>query len=426
MTQLRAQRNGRLLETPPTPYEEAELGFREYWYPVFSSREVGKKPKGATLLGDPVVFIRGNGDGKVYALKDECAHRGTQFSVGRGCEFPGTNTITCPYHGWTFNLESGTCVAVLPEGPESEVPGKLRVKTYPVEERQGIIWIWMGETSPVPLEEDVPTHVLREDTEVRMVSRVFRGNWRWHAENVVAGHAEMIHFTAPRTWFNKTYKPSTSPAPQLIEEVDGIGIYQAFGSRRTGGAQQEPPARTADFPGLGTWKKLPWWREYFFSRLIPAKLLRSPFPKDRDWGVDGFFEMLPGIFRSPHPPAQLYYEWYIPLDENHYSYLQMNCWQRRGWLRDMRMNIRWYLWGKAMQMLFNNQDAAFVAQTTNYVERTGNWRYLTKVSRHDDYHILWRQYVNENARGVGYAWHAGSQQKAATEVEAPMVTTGAG
>jgi nitrite reductase/ring-hydroxylating ferredoxin subunit len=407
-------------DTDPTPYELAKLGFREYWYPIYSSREVGKKPKGTTLLGDPVVFIRGSRDNKVYALADECVHRGTLLSTGIGCEFPRTNTVTCPYHGWTFDLESGMCVAVLPEGPESEVPGKLRTRTYPVEERQGIIWIWMGNMTPVPLEEDVPKHILRSDTEVRMVNRLFRGNWRWHAENVLAGHAEMIHYSAPRTWFNKMYQPGLPALPELVEEADGIGIRQMLGSRPGGGAQR-PLSRTADFPGLGTWKKLPWWREHFFSRLIPAKLLRSPFPQNGDWGVDGFLEMLPGIFRSPHPPAQLYYEWYIPVDEDHYIYLQMNCWQKKGWFRDMRMNIRWYLWGKAMQILFNNQDASFVGQTSNYVKRTGNWQYLTKLTRNDDYHVMWRRYVNENARGVGYAWQPATQQKMISEID-PLKT----
>jgi phenylpropionate dioxygenase-like ring-hydroxylating dioxygenase large terminal subunit len=397
--------------TEETPYEQAALGFRNYWYPVFSSREVGKKPRGMVLLGDPVVFIRGQQDKRVYAVKDECPHRGSQPSTGRGCEFPGTNTITCPYHGWTFDLESGTCVAVLPEGPQSEVPGKLRIKTYPVQERQGIIWIWMGEMTPVPLEEDVPSHVLRSDTEVRVMNRVFRGNWRWHTENVVAGHAEMVHYRAPRMWFNKTFRPTLPPPPQLVQDVDGKGIFQPFNVRRTGAASASGPApRSAEFPGLGTWRTLPWWREYLFSRLIPAKWLRSPFPKDGNWGVDGFLEMLPGVFRSPHPPAQLYYEWYVPVDESHYIYFQMNCWQKKGWSRDLRMNIRWYLWGKAMQMLFNNQDAAYVKQTSDYIDRTGNWQYLTRLSRNDDYHTLWRQYVNENARGVGYAWQNGRKQ----------------
>ena len=57
----------------PTPYEEAELGFRNYWYPIFSSKEIGNKPKGVKLLGDQVVLMRGQKDGKIYAMAQDYA-----------------------------------------------------------------------------------------------------------------------------------------------------------------------------------------------------------------------------------------------------------------------------------------------------------------------------------------------------------------
>ena len=140
MAKEHATTNGHQAETKgQTPYVRAVLGFRNYWYPVCLSKDVTvKKPKALTLLGDMVVFFRRNG--KAYALADECAHRGTQLSIGK-YEFPGTNTITCRYHGWTYDVTNGMCVAVLCEGPESQVPGKVRIKTYPVEERAGIVWM---------------------------------------------------------------------------------------------------------------------------------------------------------------------------------------------------------------------------------------------------------------------------------------------
>jgi phenylpropionate dioxygenase-like ring-hydroxylating dioxygenase large terminal subunit len=78
------------------------LGFREYWYPGIEARLVGKKkPAKMTMLGDEVVFFRDK-DNKVVALSDWCPHRGARLSLGI-CEFPGT--ITCPYHGYTFDGE---------------------------------------------------------------------------------------------------------------------------------------------------------------------------------------------------------------------------------------------------------------------------------------------------------------------------------
>ena len=74
-------------------YERAALGLRNYWYPVCLAKEVrDRKPKAIMLLGDEVVFIRRQG--QVYALADECPHRGARLSRGKQ-EFPGTPTIAC-------------------------------------------------------------------------------------------------------------------------------------------------------------------------------------------------------------------------------------------------------------------------------------------------------------------------------------------
>jgi len=68
------------------------MGFREYWYPACLTREVGEKPLAMPIMGEPIAFMRRSG--KLYALADECPHRGTRLSLG-SCQFPGTNTISC-------------------------------------------------------------------------------------------------------------------------------------------------------------------------------------------------------------------------------------------------------------------------------------------------------------------------------------------
>src|ERR671919_469998 len=72
------------------------------------------------------------------------------LSAGR-CVFTGM--ITCAYHGWTYDLASGDLVAALTDGPDSPICGKasVRVRTYPVEERAGLIWVWPGDEPPPPV-----------------------------------------------------------------------------------------------------------------------------------------------------------------------------------------------------------------------------------------------------------------------------------
>src|SRR5437870_396036 len=89
-------------------YDAAVLGFPNYWYPVLWSGQLKKKPIGLTLLGQPVVFYRSQG--KVYAMRDRCPHRGVPLRHGMQ-HWPGT--FSCAYHGWTYDLESGTLVAVI-------------------------------------------------------------------------------------------------------------------------------------------------------------------------------------------------------------------------------------------------------------------------------------------------------------------------
>ena len=87
-----------------------------------------------TLLGEPLLIGRGR-DGRVFALRDICPHRGIPLHYGR---FDG-ETIRCCYHGWRFDM-SGTCVEIpsLREGQEMDL-GKIRCGAYACIERQGLV-----------------------------------------------------------------------------------------------------------------------------------------------------------------------------------------------------------------------------------------------------------------------------------------------
>jgi len=167
------------------------LGFREYWYPCIEARYVGfKKPSLVTMLGDEVVLFRDK-DGKVVALTDWCPHRGARFSFGI-CDFRGT--ITCPYHGYTFDGE-GQCVAGLIDSPDSPVVPKMRAKKYPTQEWHGIVFIWMGQTDPVALEDDLPPPLLDPDyTSTRyMRKKMWEVNWTEPVLQGIDFHEGYLH-----------------------------------------------------------------------------------------------------------------------------------------------------------------------------------------------------------------------------------------
>jgi phenylpropionate dioxygenase-like ring-hydroxylating dioxygenase large terminal subunit len=121
---------------------KADLGFLwDFWYPaVESSAIVGHRLVTAMLLEVPLVLGR-TAEGKTFALRDSCPHRGIPLSYGR---LEG-KVVECCYHGWRFDACSGQCVEI----PSLSSQDKLKVERifaghYPCEERDGYVWVYMS------------------------------------------------------------------------------------------------------------------------------------------------------------------------------------------------------------------------------------------------------------------------------------------
>ena len=110
---------------------------RNTWYCAGWSEEIKDRPLARTLLNEPVMFFRTT-DGTIAALADRCPHRFAPLHLG---VFDGEH-IECPYHGLKFGAD-GACVHN-PHG-NGVIPQAAFVKRYPVTERYGAIWIWMGD-----------------------------------------------------------------------------------------------------------------------------------------------------------------------------------------------------------------------------------------------------------------------------------------
>ena len=164
------------------------LGLREYWYPALEDNKVKNKPVGLKMLGTDLVFFRGK-DGEVKCLWNVCPHRGGSLAHG-DCHFPGT--ITCPYHGWTYDGE-GNVLAVLPEGPESKIPGKVTARVYPTKTLKGMVFTWMGEQDPAPMEEDVPPEFFDDISTIIYTTEEWAVNWNVALENGGDAHVPYVH-----------------------------------------------------------------------------------------------------------------------------------------------------------------------------------------------------------------------------------------
>ena len=110
---------------------------RNTWYVAARSADIGQRLTACRLLDEAVVLYRGP-DGRPYALEDACPHRKLPLSKGN---LKGA-TVECGYHGLTFD-GAGRCVAAPTQG--DPIPRRAKVRSYPVIDRYGLLWIWMGD-----------------------------------------------------------------------------------------------------------------------------------------------------------------------------------------------------------------------------------------------------------------------------------------
>ncbi|MCA9692935.1 MAG: Rieske 2Fe-2S domain-containing protein [Myxococcales bacterium] len=112
------------------------------------------RPLGLTRLGERLVLWR-RADGSIACFEDRCCHRGAALSPGRIVE----GNLECPYHGFLFDGD-GQCTKMPCQGKDYEIPKSYRVRSYPVREHCGLLWVWFGaprlELPELPWFDDLP------------------------------------------------------------------------------------------------------------------------------------------------------------------------------------------------------------------------------------------------------------------------------
>lgn len=106
------------------------------WYIAALSRELQHALTKRTIAGEAIVMYR-TAAGEPVAFLDRCPHRLVPLSLGR---LDG-DALQCGYHGITFD-HTGRCIRV--PGEES-FPDHFCAQTFPIVERYGFVWIWLGE-----------------------------------------------------------------------------------------------------------------------------------------------------------------------------------------------------------------------------------------------------------------------------------------
>ena len=108
---------------------------RNHWYVACTPAEIDDKPLGRMVCNQRIVFYRG-AQGQAVALEDWCPHRGAPLSLGTVVE----GKLVCGYHGLEMGCD-GKTVAM----PGQRVRGFPPIRSFPVVERHGFVWLWPGD-----------------------------------------------------------------------------------------------------------------------------------------------------------------------------------------------------------------------------------------------------------------------------------------
>jgi phenylpropionate dioxygenase-like ring-hydroxylating dioxygenase large terminal subunit len=168
-----------------------EKGLRNFWYPVTPSYMVENHPVGITRLGEEIVIWRDT-NGTVRAMEDRCPHRGARLSLGWNLE----DRIACWYHG--VEVGGDGIVANVPAMPSSTLKGRKCIKSYPVREVGGAIFLWFGDDTEQPVK---PFHIPEEMTGEEFSGFLCMQNWecnhRYAIDNVMdLMHGRYLHSTS--------------------------------------------------------------------------------------------------------------------------------------------------------------------------------------------------------------------------------------
>ena len=192
----------------PAPGYRAELAevgtdtpmgelLRRYWHPVGLAADASDRPRKVRVLDEDLILFR-DGQGRAGLVYPRCAHRGTSLYYGKIEE----RGIRCCYHGWLYDVE-GHCL----EQPCEEGGGprrdRVRQPWYPVEERYGLVFAYLGPPEKKPLlprydcleELAAGEFVEADDSSIGSGGvRVVPCNWLQHWENVVDPfHVPVLH-----------------------------------------------------------------------------------------------------------------------------------------------------------------------------------------------------------------------------------------
>lgn len=273
--------NDKLTQTGPgTPLGQL---LRAYWQPAALVSEMSdERPvKPVRLLGEDLVLFRRD-DGGWGLISRWCAHRGVDLAYAR-LEDGG---LRCLYHGWLYGPD-GRCMEQPAEPPHSRFAQKIRIASYPCEERNGIVFAYLGAGDPPPF----PHYDCFAAPEAYTFA--FKGLWECNWLQGLEGGIDPSHVSFLHRFIDED--PRETYGQQFSEVVEGTGQKL---SKLVGDVYRPDIEVEQAEHGL---------------RVFALRQLTEDIKHVRVTNL-----MFPNAFVVPFGNEKVFTQWHVPIDDHHH------------------------------------------------------------------------------------------------------------
>jgi phenylpropionate dioxygenase-like ring-hydroxylating dioxygenase large terminal subunit len=186
----------------------------DYWYPVEYDHALRRGRVIEVRFWNTSIALYRSDDGQLFAIENRCAHRQLKLSLGHvdGCN------LTCSYHGWTYD-GSGKVVAI-PHDLFGKSKLKVQLKSYPVQVRHGLIWIFPGDPK-LAGERGIPD-IPELEGKRPWPSVTIDFTWRAHHSMIFENIIDFTH-----AYLHRSYRPFEG-AKLLRSELAGDRLNLAY------------------------------------------------------------------------------------------------------------------------------------------------------------------------------------------------------
>ena len=287
-------------------YDAAATGLREYWYPVAWSTQVSRAPVAVRVCGEDIVLQRDE-QGGVRAARPLPAPRRSAVDWASS----SSRHVHLPVPRLDLQAPDGELVAVITDGPDSPICGKVRCRRTRSTRRLGLVWVYVGDGQPHPLDEQLPEELVDAPPPGSAGgSRIATATGGFRRERLRRG-------------------PRQVPPPHAsVAAVQADADVEQDAHRAPRAVDLPRPGRAAlgrRLPRPGHWTNQRWWK--IKPRRAAGQAARQHGrrrqldPVHRGPGLPGFASLrLPGVLRIAYPHF-IHYEFYVPIDAERTRYV---------------------------------------------------------------------------------------------------------